>query len=533
MAPWMRDAAALGAFATVALLLYLPTLDDPMFSDDNIYTVGNPWVTGFSFERLVEMFQPTSAVSTLVQNYAPVALILHAITYSSFGDSLAGHHLLNVVLHAIVSMLLVQLLIRSGVSERLAVFGGLVFLVHPANVEAVAWVSQLKTTAASVFAFAALLLLDRRPALATLAFALALLTKALAAFALPVAAVWLWTRRSEAGAARTAERVRWLIAWGAMLAALAVAQFVALLSAALAPEPLHLGVDTLARTSVSLLMRYLVMATTSYGLSAFHEPPPVTSWLDPWWLGGLVAGIALVVRTLSALRNRSEEAGWWIWVAGSFLPVSQLFPFQFGLADRYLYMMLPGLIGALCLIGPPLYARIRASERSRAIGAAIVGVALVLSFGVRAAQRIRLWDDPSRLVEESIANYPGGMNAMLERSGRAATVGNADEAMAILQEARQRGLLDMSEIVNNPNFSRLHGRADYQALMAEWAARWIEKLRAHDELNQLECYSLGMAHAIRGERSLARRAFEMGLARGGVYDAMLQQKLRELGYRGE
>ena len=87
----------------------------------------------------------------------------------------------HVLLHALASVLLVLLLRRSGVSDAAALLGGAFFLVHPANVEAVAWISQLKTSSALVLTLLALLALERRPALSSFAFGLGLLAKPIAA----------------------------------------------------------------------------------------------------------------------------------------------------------------------------------------------------------------------------------------------------------------------------------------------------------------------------------------------------------------
>ena len=73
--------------------------------------------------------------------------------------------------------LLVPLLRRSGLPAVTALVGGAFFLLHPANVEAAAWISQVKSTASLSFALLALLALERRPALATACFAAALLAK--------------------------------------------------------------------------------------------------------------------------------------------------------------------------------------------------------------------------------------------------------------------------------------------------------------------------------------------------------------------
>ena len=58
-----------------------------------------------------------------------------------------GHHVVNVVLHALASVLLVARLPRVRAARAPPrCCGGAFFLAHPANVEAVAWISQLKST---------------------------------------------------------------------------------------------------------------------------------------------------------------------------------------------------------------------------------------------------------------------------------------------------------------------------------------------------------------------------------------------------
>ena len=75
-----------------------------------------------------------------------------------------------------------------GWVRRALVAGGC--LAHPASGGAVAWRSQLKPLGALALAEGALLVHPRRPLRSLARFALALLTKAVAMLALPVAAVW-------------------------------------------------------------------------------------------------------------------------------------------------------------------------------------------------------------------------------------------------------------------------------------------------------------------------------------------------------
>jgi hypothetical protein len=525
---WLRPAALLFGFGLVALLLYWPVLGAPLFSDDHLYTVGNPWVAEPSAERFGELLDPTGGAAVLVRNYSPTTLGLHVATFSLFGVSAPGHHVVNVLLHALAAALLVALLVRAGVSEGASVFGGLVFLLHPANVEAVAWVSQLKTIASTVLACAALLLFDRRPALATSAFVAALLAKLSAAFALPVAAAWLWAR-SPSPAPR---RWRWLAVWAVALVLASAAQRAAVSHLAVHFEPPADDFWVGLRTSVALFARYLVMGATARGLSAFHEPMPSTSWLDPWWLLGLAAAAALGARTLVALRRRSAEAGFWLWAAAAFAPVSQLlgFRFQFPLADRYLYPILPGLIGGALLAGAGIWARLPVPEPGRVRSATALGAVAVLGLAVGLGQRVLVWADPAGLVPEGAANYPQGVNAAIVAAHEAASHGDARRAVAELRRAYELGFRDVTLLLEHPGYAFLRQRDDFRGLVADVAGRWIEILGRYDDLSQVELMALGQSHEIRGEHEAARRAYQRGLAAGGAYDDWFRERLGTLAH---
>ncbi|MCA9512933.1 MAG: hypothetical protein KC560_19645, partial [Myxococcales bacterium] len=150
-------AAVALAFAALAFAVYAPALHAPFFSDDLHYVQANAYVQTPSLANARAIWSPVGPVVGIVENYAPVHLSLHALAWQAFGADVVGHHALNVAMHVVASLLLVQWLRRSGVATRAAVALGAVFLVHPANVEAVAWISQVKTTSALALALAALL----------------------------------------------------------------------------------------------------------------------------------------------------------------------------------------------------------------------------------------------------------------------------------------------------------------------------------------------------------------------------------------
>ena len=514
-------------FAVLTLGLLAPALVGRPVSDDLVYIVYNPHIAALTAENVLAILHPWGPPTLYTVNYAPVHMLLHALEFQLFGGNVLGYHVVNALVHALNCTLLVALLRSSRVSSPAALVGGLLFAVHPANVEAVAWMFQLKTSVALAFSLGALLAQRRRPALATLLFGLALLTKATAAFALPMAAAFAWARRGAEGGSR--RQWAWLAAWTAVLALYAVPELAAFRYAAAVEVPAFEDPWVQVRTMAAIGMRYLVMAASGTGVSAFHEPPPALSPLDPWWLAALPAGALLAIRTGVALHRHREEAAWWIGSAAGFASVCQIFPFVYPVADRYLYFILPGLIGGAILWSEDLGAawsrrRIAAGRSLRgpkvlARSALLAAGALAVVFAVRASERARLWTGDERLlIADAAKHYPDGGNAHFLETLRAIERGDAEAAVAALRTAVDRGY-DHSRVLDaDPLLDPIRGAPGFEELMREVAARHIRLGRERGYSSQTWLWSMAMAHRSRGEYAQAESLLERAIRADGPMD---------------
>lgn len=508
-------------FALLGVAVYHGALRGPALFDDVIYLVSNPYTESLSRENVLGILDPGGEAKLFTANYAPVHLLATAVERHIFAESALGYHLVNVLIHALNAVLLVAWLRSAGIADAPAVGGGLFFLLHPANVEAVAWMSQLKTNGALAFALGALLLVRRSPPWAVLLFALSLLTKASGMFALPTAAAWLWSDR----AAGRRDWV-WLGVWLVVAVLYAIPQFQSFA---------HLGaVDVEAfddpwvqlRTIAAVGARYLAMAPFAIGVSAWQEPPPATSWLDPWWLLALPLGAALLWRLVVTLRARRVEAAFWISAAASFGPVSQLFPFATPVANRYLYFILPGLIGGALLAADDLLRRPLAHPLARR-GAWAALLALLAAFGWQSAGRASLWQMETRLMLDAARSYPDGATAHVLRARSAAQAGDVDGAVALLRVAVDKGIDHFSSLERDPGLAPLVGTPQFERLIRDMAGDWIALAHRRGYSTQPELRFLAVAHTRRGEHAEAVDALERALAAGGPLDAAVRTELEE------
>ncbi len=530
-APWLRGwpLLHLALCAGALLLVYRGAFPGPFFSDDHDLILENPIAEGLSLAHLRQMFDPRGSQLALTATYAPLHMLTIALERALFGLEPLGWHVFNVLLHAGATLLLASLFLASGIPSVAALLGAALFGLHPALVEGVAWMSQQKTTLCAVFAFGALRALRARPGLATWLFAGALLTKPHAGLLLPTAAAFLWVWRRDASQPSWG----WLALWAALFALYAVPEVLAFrefsgYQPTTAPDPwLRL------RSIPAIGARYFAMAATSWGVAAFAQPDPPASWLDPWWLGGLALAGVLAGRALGALRARREEGAWWVFAAAGFAPVSQLFPFMFPIADRYLYFILPGLLGAALLAQRDLsegFARARGASAALALrrAGAVAGIALAAFFGWRSVLRAELWREPTFLFIDSARHYPNGYPAALLRARSAAQQGDAATAAEALRAAHARGMSDFMALTRDAGLAPIAGTPEFAAVVREMAQDFVDGTGEGEGLDQSTLHLLAHAHLLREDPREAARAFAAAIRAGGLQDAVLRGELAAL-----
>jgi hypothetical protein len=518
-------------FLGVALLVYEPALEGPFVSDDNHYLKNNSYIHELSVENLLIIFDPFGPATVGIVNFAPVQLLIHAVAWDAFGAEVRGHHVVNIVLHALVSVLLVPLFRRTGVPPFGALFAGAFFLLHPANVEAVAWISQLKSTASMALVLAALLAFPKRPALATLLFVLALLAKPIAVFAMPVAALFTWANRETMP-------WKWLALWGLLFVVFSVFEFTAHQRSGAADAVLHDTPWVLVRTMMALAMRYLVMASTSIGVSAFHEPEPAYSMGDPWWIASVLVLGLLGWRTWVAARSRSVELAYWVWALVSFAPISQIFPFLYPLADRYLYFTLPGLLGGVLLAGRDgleRLARVRGPNSALPdwfpVALVVCGAVVLVPFGVHSHARASVLRSSTMLVADAARHYPDGVSANLLRAKRAAQHNDVATAVAALRIVYARGFNQFEQLLADRSLWPIKDEPAFKELISDIALGWIESIATREAPSQGELRMVARAHVVRDEYDEAADTLRQALEVGGPMDDQIRTDLEVLSKR--
>jgi len=511
---------AFAGFLLIALAVLRPALGGPFISDDIQFIPDNPFVNGHG-GSLAEVLVPGSDAHFYAGgSYQPVTHAFHALEWRLFTTDTRGYHVANVLLHALNASLLVLLLVAAAVPSRAALLAGIFFAVHPANVEAVVWISQSRSLLALGFALSALLALERRPLASVPLFCLALLSKSIAAFAIPMAAAFLWSWHCRGTATR--RQAGALAVWVAALLAFAPLEMTGLATLKPVEARAYADAATQLRSIVSIGAHYLWMAATGAGTAAFHEPQPVRSGLDPWWLSGVVAAPFFMWRIARGLYLGRLEAAWWLGAAAAYAPVSQVAPFFFPMGDRYLYCILPGLIGGTLLAGQGAIARISARRAGVATRAATALCAVLLAlFGLRSNARAMLWQSEEALVREGAQRYPDGMVGHYVAAVDAVAAGQHELAISHLRASMNRGAYVVRSFADDPALAALESNPRFQELVREASGRRIEFARRRGAVDQYSLRSIASGHHLRGEIDDAIATLEEALARGGP----LQQEL--------
>ncbi len=339
-----RDFVTGGLLVLATLLAYWPALRGGLIWDDSAH-ITRPDLRSLS--GLSRIWFELGAT----QQYYPLLHSAFWIEHRLWGGTVLGYHLANVLLHASAALLVVLIVRRLQIPG--AWLAGFIFALHPVCVNAVAWISEQKSTLSAVFYLGAALAYlhfdqTRRKtqyALALGLFVLALLAKTVTATLPAALLVVFWWRRGRLDWRRD---VRPLIPWLIMGASAGL--FTAWV------ERKFIGAEG-PEFSLSLLDRCLLAGRVIWFYFAKLIWPGNLVFIYPhwtidaslWWqylfpFAVLVVAAALL---LLARRWRGPLAGF-LFFAGTLFPVLgflNVYPFIYSyVADHFQYLASLGII---------------------------------------------------------------------------------------------------------------------------------------------------------------------------------------------
>ena len=143
-----------------AVALFLPSAWYPFVSfDDPGYIANNPFLGGFDPANLVRIWSVGGAPGEKL--YIPLTYTTYFAETALFGKIPFPIHVDNILLHALNAVLVFSLARRLGLSAVYAFLASMAFVVHPLQVEPVAWCMGRKDLLSAFLALSALSVFPR------------------------------------------------------------------------------------------------------------------------------------------------------------------------------------------------------------------------------------------------------------------------------------------------------------------------------------------------------------------------------------
>ena len=424
----LREAGTWALLLCATFVAHLPALHGGLLWDDNMH------VTRADLRSLHGLWRIWFDLGA-TQQYYPLLHSAFWLEHRIWGDATLWYHLTNVALHAASACLVVMIVRRLKLPG--AWLAGFIFALHPVCVEAVAWISEQKSTLSGVFYLAAALaylrfdrgaLGARRKSAYFLAlglFALALMSKTVTATLPAAMLVVFWWQRGRLAWRRD---VLPLVPW------FAVGASAGLFTAWVESTPRLIGAQG-PQYALTLAQRLLLAGRVPWFYAWKALWPANLMFTYPrwkidagqWWQYLFPLGLAALAVALGLLarKNRGPLAGF-LFFAGTLFPALgflNVYPFRYSyVADHFQYLAILGIVVPAASGLTVLAGRIPPGR----IAAIALPALLLTTLGAAAWQQSGMYRDYETLFRATLARNPGSsflhsnLGVILMSSGREA-----------------------------------------------------------------------------------------------------------------
>jgi Tfp pilus assembly protein PilF len=513
----------------LTVCVFVPVLRGSFhFFDEQAYILGNTHVNGgLSWVNVLWAFG-----SFDVANWHPLTWLSHMVDVQVYGLNPWGHHLTNVLLHAINTILVFLVFRRMTGATWRSLIVALLFGLHPLRVEPVAWISERKDVLSTMFWLLAMWTYTRFSEetriekgktksfylLTLFFFALGLMSKQMVVtlpFVFLLLDFWPLNRWEQKGKwSLVLEKIPFFV----LMVAASIMAYVAKQSAG-ALQEIHLSLGERVGNAFISYVRYLGKLFWPTNLCLYYPHPG-------HWPMMLVLPCALFILGVSVMAwVKRKQIPWlftgWFWYVGTLVPVIGLVQLHsLAMADVWTYVPLMGisliLVWGLCEVT-------KQWRQQTLILSTLLTVALIPCI-IISRHQIAFWQDDitlwTRAINVTKDNYvahdnlgvvlrPTQADAAFKEFQEAVRINPdfADAQRYLADEFQARGLLDEAIIHDLKSLE-----TDPTSAWAEYALGWAfyKKGQVDEAVAHFQRAVKDEPDYMKARKSLAKIFFDKG-----------------------
>ncbi|HAO94128.1 MAG: hypothetical protein A2X93_02070 [Deltaproteobacteria bacterium GWC2_56_8] len=507
--------------ALVSFAVYANTLSNGFVYDDHLQIEKNVWLVSFSSipDILTSHVYGFKQEIKVTGSYRPLFMLVYLFEYAAFGMTPWGWHLVNVILHA-VSVIMVFLIADTLTRGRRAEAGApqvrliapfiasLLFAVHPAHNEPVAWVACVPDLSYTALYLVALYISIRSTrALAVvpaIIYLLALLFKE-TAVTLPLA---VFACDRLLAKEKTDSLRRYLPFVAALALYLAFRRlFLGGLASAPSMHP-YMDAGMAVINAVIFFAGYLRVLVFPYWFEPFSVFDPAVSMADARFISGALVVSAVIAAVIYCRKRHPLAAFSLIFFSIAIFPALYIPGLsQNPFAERQAYLPSAGLaIGAAAVSSRMIGERV-----SRAVLALALLLVITSVLSYVAITRNFAWKDDLSIWTASAVSQAGNYLASHNIAVERVIAGEAGSAIFDYKESirmnMERGFPDEKTLVlSNLYLGKIYAG---KGLQREAVARFKEAVRLKPDLPEAR---LDLARALEASGDLAGAVIEYNRA---------------------